>query len=187
MDPNTFQDILCIINSNISESDLRCPILHEIIVDPVIGDDNKLYDRQSLEKWFQKCDANNEKHLLPITRIEQTSPLVTNATLKALCDHYRALKNEDDEENSINDNKDEDKTMNNSIDMDAGNGLHVQSDGVFIDMPDQVMDDLFNRLRRSHYNQSECECCRDCDSSVLLVIFLLLIVLGIIVFILSTL
>ncbi|KAL1499354.1 hypothetical protein AB1Y20_011561 [Prymnesium parvum] len=39
-------------------SDFRCPLSHEIMIDPVIAEDGFTYDRQAIEEWISEYDTS---------------------------------------------------------------------------------------------------------------------------------
>eukprot|EP01050_Picozoa_sp_SAG11_P012623 SAG11_NODE_1415_length_4977_cov_6.362444_4_plen_421_part_00 len=59
------------------EADLRCPITRELLIDPVIAEDNKIYERTAIEQWLR---AGNRKS--PLTGIRMGPRLVPDAELR---------------------------------------------------------------------------------------------------------
>ena len=57
---------------------MKCPITHEIIIDPVVAQDTHSYERSAIQKWF---DTGNRTS--PLTREVITTKLTTNHALKS--------------------------------------------------------------------------------------------------------
>eukprot|EP01050_Picozoa_sp_SAG11_P002870 SAG11_NODE_151_length_14583_cov_21.306200_4_plen_215_part_00 len=59
------------------EADLRCPITMELLRDPVIAEDNRIYERTAIEQWLR---AGNRKS--PLTGIRMGPTLVPDTELR---------------------------------------------------------------------------------------------------------
>ena len=69
-----------------SSSDLECPILHELFVDPVMTVDGQTYERSAIEHWFREG-----KDTSPATGLTLSSlTLIPNIAIKKACDTLRS-------------------------------------------------------------------------------------------------
>jgi len=78
------------------ESNLECPLTHELFIDPVLlGDTGHTFERTAIEEWLQK------KHTDPLSNDElENIALVPNYTVKGLCDDVRAKEHAKETEDS---------------------------------------------------------------------------------------
>ncbi|CAE8627208.1 unnamed protein product [Polarella glacialis] len=68
----------------------RCPISHEIFLDPVLAPDGFTYERACIEEWWQRQEGPRS----PMTGKELPSTQLTpNLAMRSLCDEYRSDEN----------------------------------------------------------------------------------------------
>jgi len=69
-------------------SEFVCPISHEIMLDPVITNDGKIYERKAIEKWLETHNTS------PITNLVlQNKTLVAYPYVKSKIEDFRKEKN----------------------------------------------------------------------------------------------
>ena len=56
---------------------LLCPILQEVMVDPVVTLAGQTYERRAIESWFQRCEQRRVRPCDPISREPLTSTALT--------------------------------------------------------------------------------------------------------------
>jgi hypothetical protein len=57
---------------------LKCPISHEIMVDPVVGEDGQTYERKELARWLHM------KNTSPMTGERLGARMVPNHVVKSM-------------------------------------------------------------------------------------------------------
>jgi hypothetical protein len=75
------------LEEDIKEEDLRCPITHEFMLDPVKNKDGHTFEREAIEKWLESSDKS------PITRNAMSiRDLVPNTQIKNIIKKRGYLK-----------------------------------------------------------------------------------------------
>ena len=72
------------------EKVLTCPILQDIMEDPVFASDGHSYDRKAILGWFKTRKDNNQPITSPITNLKLRNQILTpNLALKSLLNSYK--------------------------------------------------------------------------------------------------
>ena len=78
---------------NLDISDIRCSISHQVLYDPVLADDNQIYEKYEIKKWLKTNGTSPLTGLRISKNLRSPSQCFTNI-LSYLLENYPEVKKE---------------------------------------------------------------------------------------------